>query len=86
MIIEILRFARRLDKKLEDTVGRPYRVIITVGLVTEIVARVRELMHTSFAEADFVQDLIWILIGLLLVVNQLGELSNRMEQRATRDR
>lgn len=84
MILEILRFGRRLDKKLEAAVGRPYRVVISVGLIAEIAAQVRELTHAQFTRAHLIQTLIWIAIGVLLVINQLGELSNRMEQRTRR--
>ena len=81
MIVEILRGARWLDRKLEDAVGRPYRVVISAALIAEIVAQVRGLTHASLTRANFVGTLIWIAIGVLVVINQLGELSNRMERR-----
>jgi hypothetical protein len=81
MILEILRGARWLDRKLEEAVGRPYRVIISAALIAEIVAQVRGLAHASMTRANFVQTLIWIAIGVLVVINQLGELSKRMEHR-----
>lgn len=84
MIIEILRGARWLDRKLEDTIGRPYRVLISAALIAEIAAQVRSLTLASFSRAHFVQTLVWIVIGALVVINQMGELSNRMEHRQAR--
>ena len=84
MILEILRLARRLDKKLEETLGKPYRVILSVGLVAAIVDQVHALMHVSFTKTGYVQTSIGILLGLLLLINQMGELANRMEQRPPR--
>ncbi|MGB6975306.1 MAG: hypothetical protein WBD67_11540 [Terracidiphilus sp.] len=84
MVLEILRAARRLDHTLEKAVGRPYRIIITVGLITEISIQVREMLHAHFIRADFIQTAIWILLALLLVINQLGELSSRLDERPPR--
>lgn len=84
MILEILRSARRLDKKLEETVGRPYRVLISAGLIAEIVAQIRAFSQVSFTRTQLVQTLIWIVVCVLLVINQLGELSKRLEERSAR--
>lgn len=84
MIVEILRLARSLDKKLESKLGRPYRVVLSVALITEIVEEVRQLTHASFTEANLIQTLIWILLGVLLLINQLGEMANRMDNRSGR--
>ncbi|MGH9519168.1 MAG: hypothetical protein ACRD2D_05940 [Terriglobales bacterium] len=75
---------RRLDKKLEEAVGRPYRILITVGLITEISIQVRELLHAHFTKSDVIQTAIWFLLAPLLVINQLGELSSRMDERPPR--
>ncbi len=84
MILEILRIAKRVDKKLEATLGRPYRVVLSVGLIMEIADQVHGLAHASFDRGVWAQTLIWILFTLLLLVNQLGELSSRMENRRPR--
>ena len=81
MILEILRIARRTDRKLEETLGRPYRVFLSAGLVVAIVHQVRELMDVSFSKLGFMRMAIGIIVGLLLLINQMGELATRMEQR-----
>lgn len=82
MILEILRSARWLDRQLESKLGRPYRVVLSVALITEIVDEMRSLTHASFSESNLIQTLIWIAVGVLLLINQLGELANRMERRS----
>ena len=84
MILEILRIARSVDRKLEKTLGRPYRVFLSVVLVVAIVHLVRELMDVSFSKLGFMRMAIGIIVGLLLLINQMGELATRMEQRPTR--
>lgn len=84
MLLEILRLARSLDKKLESKLGRPYRVVLSVALITEIVEEMRQLSHASFTKVTLIQTLIWILVGVLLLINQLGEMANRMDNRPKR--
>lgn len=84
MIIEILRVARRLDERLEKTLGKPYRVVLSIGLVLSIIHQVRVLIHAPFTNAGFAKMAMGILFGFLLLINQMGELSNRMERQPTR--
>jgi len=84
MILEILRIARRADRKLEETLGRPYRVFLSVVLVITIVHQVRQLMDVSLSKLGFVRMAIGIIVGLLLLINQMGELATRLEQRPAR--
>ena len=84
MILEILRIARGVDRKLEKTLGRPYRIFLSGALVVTIVHQVRELMAVSLSKIGFMGRAIGIVVGLLLLINQMGELANRMEQRPAR--
>lgn len=84
MILEILRLAHRLDEKLETTLGKPYRVVLSFGLLVSIIHQVRELINAPFTNAGLAKMTIGILFGFLLLINQMGELSNRLEQRPIR--
>ncbi len=86
MILEILRIARGVDRKLEKTLGRPYRIFLSGALVVTIVHQVRELMDVSLSKIGFMGRAIGIIVGLLLLINQMGELATRMEQRPARRR
>lgn len=81
MVLEILRVANRLDRSLEQRLGRPYRVVLSIGLVASIIHQAQELMESSPTKQGLARMLIGILFGFLLLINQLGELSNRLERR-----
>jgi hypothetical protein len=81
MIVAILRAARRLDKTLESRLGRPYRAVLSVGLVFSIVQQINALSNASRSGTGILRASIAIVFGICLLVNQMGELSARLEQR-----
>ena len=62
--------------------GRPYHALLGVGLVVEIVQRVRELGETT--SWDTVRTWLAILLFAALLVRQLGELHEHVDRRRER--
>jgi hypothetical protein len=86
MIRGILRAARLLDDTLKDKLGRPYHAVLGIGLVLEIVGRCKELYEAPAKSAGIIRLVLAILLYVLLLLHQTGELSEHAEQRAMRRR
>ena len=84
MVHEILRLAKRLDSKLEETLGRPYRAVLSVGLVISIIQQAHTLIDAPRSHTGIVSIAIGILFSFFLLINQMGELSTRLESRKQR--
>ena len=84
MIIEVLRAARYLDDKLEENLGRPYHAALGIGLVCEIIERCRELYDAPATSAGIMRLALVILLYLLLLTHQMGELSDHAVWRMRR--
>jgi hypothetical protein len=81
MIGKILAAVRRLDEWLQGILGRPYHAALGLGLILEIIARVRELHEAPATNAGIARLVMLILFYLLLLVHQIGELSEHAERR-----
>ncbi|MBV8094610.1 MAG: hypothetical protein JO110_15570 [Acetobacteraceae bacterium] len=84
MIGETLGVVHRLDDWLRERLGRPYHAALGVGLVWEIIARVRELHDAPATTAGIVRLALVMVLYLLLLVHQIGELSEHAERRRRR--
>ena len=80
MITAVLRAMHRLDDWLRESFGRPYHVVLAIGLVVEIIAHIREL-HEAPKASTVIKMVLTTLLYLLLIVHQLGELSDHAERR-----
>jgi hypothetical protein len=83
MIALIARLAYRLDQWLEQTLGRPYNVILGVGLVTEIVRRAVELPERLADRPRLIGEGLTMLMELALLIHQIGALSHHIERRGS---
>jgi hypothetical protein len=81
MVGEILRVVHRLDDWLRETLGRPYHMALGIGLILEIIARVRELHDAPATTGGIMRLALVMLLYLLLLVHQIGELSDHAERR-----
>jgi hypothetical protein len=81
MIVEILRAVHHLDDWIRETLGRPYHAALGIGLVLEIIARARELHDAPATSAGIVQLALAMLLYVVLLVHQIGELSDHAERR-----
>lgn len=82
MIIELFRCIRRVDAAFHRGLDPAYSAIIGVGLVIEIIQRVREIIDHH--DARLLQASLAIALFALLLLNQLGELTEHVEQRFRR--
>jgi len=81
MIIQVLRAARRIDEAIKGKLGRPYNVILSLGLVLEIARLFHELLARPQESAGIVRLVVSMAFYGLLLIHQLGELSERAENR-----
>jgi len=79
MIARILRPVRTLDAFIKERLGRPYHALLGAVLVAEIVHQVRDL--ASRPAPDDVRAIVSIVVATLLLINQLAELSERVDRR-----
>lgn len=81
MLVEALRAVHRLDEKIDQTLGKPYHVLLGASLVVEIIRSTRELFDKPFTTEGYVRSAFVVVVGLLLLVHQVGELSDRLDHR-----
>jgi len=81
MIRTIVDGARRLDEFLQEKLGRPYNILLSIGLVTELVRSVREFPAHALEANRAAGGLVMIVIELALLLHQLGALSHRFHRR-----
>jgi len=81
MIGQFLAAMRRLDDAVKRRFGRPYNMVLGAGLVIEIVRRVHEIGEVAGSSAGLLRIALTLLLYVLLLVHQLGELHERTEHR-----
>jgi hypothetical protein len=87
MIDSILRQAHRLDAWLRSRLGRPYHVVLGLGLAIEIFRHLRELGEVGSSASGIGREALVVIFYSVLLVHQLGELhAHAAARRSTRDR
>jgi hypothetical protein len=81
MISAITGAARALDLWLQEKLGRPYNMVLSIGLVGEIVHRLTELPKRVASASQMVPIVLVILFECALLIHQVGELSHHAEAR-----
>jgi hypothetical protein len=84
MIRTILTGAYQLNEWLGRSLGRPYHAILGIGLVIEIVGRVREIVEIGASTAGLVRVAFSVVLFAALFVNQLAEFHEHMMRRDER--
>ncbi len=84
MLMQVSLWARRADDWLQDKLGRPYNVLLGVGLVTEIVRGLSEVPHRLSHWRGFVALFLSLAMQIALLIHQVGALSHHMERRRRR--
>jgi hypothetical protein len=79
----MLRWARWLDEWLQTKLGRPYNVILGIGLVSEIVDRISHL-SVRLQPDKIVRDALVLAVEFALLLHQIGALSHHIEHRRAR--
>jgi hypothetical protein len=80
MFQAVTNAARNLELWLSRTFGRPYHALLGIGIVVEIVQHCRELPD-KVDSAAILKTALAILLFVVLLVHQAGELSERAEER-----
>ena len=81
MIRELAGAAHRLDEFLRARIGRPYHVLLGVGLVVEIIKELREFGRSG--SGGVVGAALALLLFVALLIHQVGELHEHFERRRT---
>ena len=84
MLLELLRPAIRADNWLKEKLGRPYHIVLGVGLVTGIGQRIQAFIQLPYSHARMGQLVLEVLFGLALLLEKLGDLGGRLERRRAR--
>jgi hypothetical protein len=82
MIGKALGAMHEVDTWLRRMLGRPYHAALGIGLILEIIARIRELIEVPGKSMGIVKLTLVLLLFVLLLVHQLGELSDHAERRS----
>jgi hypothetical protein len=81
MYRSLIAGAYRLDLWLDRHMGRPYTVLLVVGLTAEIGRRIAE-FHPGRLELGHILDFAWLLaLNLALLVHTLASLHHIRERR-----
>ena len=80
MILEFGRGARWLDDYLQRRLGRPYNVLLSVGLVIEIVERVREVPHAITSAPNELRLALILIMEFALLLHQVSVLSHHIDK------
>ena len=81
MMRSLLDAAARLDRWLHRRLGRPYGVMLTVGLALEFIHHLRE-MPEKLTELHRAAPLVaFAVLNLALLIHQLAELGERTEHK-----
>lgn len=86
MIAGILRGAHRLDAWLRSHLGRPYHVILGIGLIIEIVGHLHELGEIGESPSGILRVALAVIFYSVLLMHQLGELHAHVVARKPRIR
>ncbi|HUB95359.1 MAG TPA: hypothetical protein VL993_05550 [Stellaceae bacterium] len=78
MLVEIARAAHRLDEYMSARLGRPYHALLGIGLVAEIVQRIRDFDKVT-DHATILRIALALVIYCLLLLHQVGELGERRQ-------
>ena len=82
MIVELLYGARRLEAALARKIGPAYHAVLGVGLVIEIIRRLRE--FGDLPSAGAVRAVLAVALFGVLLLHQLSELAEHLDHRRKR--
>jgi len=81
MIVQLLRAVHGLDQAIAARLGRPYNAVLSIGLVLEISHLIHELLSRPQESTGIVRLVVSMVFFTLLLIHQLGELSDHAERR-----
>jgi hypothetical protein len=81
MIGRIIVGAHWLDAWLQVHLGRPYRVVLAVGLVVGISASIHDLSRSVSSSTNILKIVGMVLFQLALLINQLAQFHEHRQRR-----
>jgi hypothetical protein len=81
MIASLLAACAKFDRWLHARLGRPYGLVLTVGLMFEIGHRLAEAPQKAGEAHRLVGLGLLVLLNAALLLHQLGELGERISER-----
>jgi hypothetical protein len=84
MIGRIIVGAHWLDAWLHVHLGRPYGVVLAIGLVVGITASIHDLSRSVASSTKLLKIVGMVLFQLALLVNQLAQFHEHRERRQAR--
>jgi hypothetical protein len=81
MILAICRWADALDEWLQSRLGRPYNLVLGIGLVTEIIGQIGKVGSQLGSAPHLARTIVILAIEFALLLHQLGALSHHLERR-----
>lgn len=84
MIYEIFGAFARLDHWLQEKLGTPYRVVLSVGLAIEIGRRIGQIPDLFHAHKGLLGETLALLLFVALFINQFAEFHERLAARRER--
>jgi hypothetical protein len=84
MILQICRWALWLDDWLQSRLGRPYNLVLGVGLITEITNQIADLGPRLQSAPNIARAILTLAVEFALLLHQVGALSHHFERRQTR--
>jgi hypothetical protein len=86
MLTSVSTLAWTIDQWLKEHLGRPYTIILTVGLVAAISANIQGIEAKIEHGGGFIGVALNVVVDAILLVNQLAQLHEyRQERRAKRE-
>ena len=78
----------RLDAFLKAKIGYPIHVILSFGIASDIIHNIREIKQKIMGggENSYMLLVISLAVGFILLIHQLGELSESVARREERNR
>lgn len=80
-MMRLFKMCAWLDQSLQRWLGRPYRVLLSVGLLAEIIRRIVELPHHVSSAHNLAYTMVIMVLELGLLIHQLAEMNERFERR-----
>jgi len=81
MILQICRWALWLDEWLQDRLGRPYNLLLGIGLVVEMVEQAGRLPQRLESAPNLIRSVLILSVEFALLLHQVGALSHHIERR-----
>jgi hypothetical protein len=82
MLRWLIKFCLGIDTWLQERLGRPYNLVLGIGLIIEIVRRMAELPHHMESATHVIGVVLVVVFELGLLIHQIGALDHHFRRHA----